>query len=1271
MRTALVATLAALSLLVSLPSSADWDESQPSKWVQMPEDGLVVGLHVNVSTPYIVADDFPCAETGRLTDIHIWGGWYQSAPPPDQVTFTLSIHEDIPAEQSPTGYSMPGDVLWTGTFPPGSFVVQEWSTPAAQGWLNPPSDYIPFSGSGEPCYQYNFFIDPADAFIQEGTPAHPVVYWLDVQADPVDPGESFGWKVFSGEWNDDAVWGQGEEPYTGDWFDLVYPEGHPYSGQSIDMAFVVNSEAVEIDWGDAPDPGYPTLSSSNGANHMIAPGYFMGAGIDAEPDGQPDPHALGDDNNGSDDEDGVASFPPLIHGMPATIEVAVSAPGFIDAWIDFNLDGSWAEAGDQIAAAVPAAPPMTSITFTVPTTAGFAIETFARFRFSSVGGLPYDGPAPDGEVEDYSGVRLEGNHTYKWVQPPDLSTLGIDVEASDSYLLADDFLCNESGPIMDIHIWGSWNEEYFPFGDDPGAVSFTLSIHEDIPADSSATGYSHPGNILWVKSFPVGTFFYREWQTDLQEGWYTPGGSWYWPSDFTCFRYDFYIDESEAFYQEGTPADPVVYWLDLQAYPEDPGAHFGWKTSQEHWNDDAVWGLGAEPYYGNWGELRYPQGHDQYGESIDLAFMVTGGPVVEFLDYGDAPEPNYPTRLASDGARHPPTSPILVLGSFIDTEADGQPNSTATGDDLADFDDEDGVEFTRQPAPGSSAEIDVTVGGGSGLLDAWIDFYANGDWDDPVDQIFASEPLTSGKTSLTYSVPSDAVLGPTFARFRISTAGGLPYDGPADDGEVEDYEVEIVELDWGDAPTPYRTLFADGGPSHVLTPGMYLGNGIDAEADGQPDPLALGDDLAGIDDEDGVTFPEALIPGKIRRVVVVASTPGLLDAWIDFQGDGGFWQPIDQVFASKPLSTGPNLLRFLVPPVAQPGTAFARFRFSTAGGLRPFGPADDGEVEDHTVEILQAPDNKWLQSPDLDPTGIDVNATTNLILADDFLCQYPGRVTEIYIWGSWLYDQVPTDPVTFTLSIHEDVPDSVSPTGYSIPGDLLWIRTFGPGDYTVQPWEDGIEEGWFDPSDDFYIFPADTTCWLYTFTIEPQGAFHQVGTPMNPTTYWLDLQVGPDYPGYEFGWKTSLDHWNDDAVWGIGGEPFAGDWFELIYPPDHGMAGESIDLAFAIRTTYGAEVPEEEIPSGFGMEQNVPNPFNPGTTIRFQAPVGGGHVTLRVYDVSGRVVATLVDEQVTEGRHTVTWAGVSDDGLELPSGVYFYRLETKEGVTTRKMLLLK
>ncbi|MCH7549348.1 MAG: T9SS type A sorting domain-containing protein [Candidatus Krumholzibacteriota bacterium] len=90
------------------------------------------------------------------------------------------------------------------------------------------------------------------------------------------------------------------------------------------------------------------------------------------------------------------------------------------------------------------------------------------------------------------------------------------------------------------------------------------------------------------------------------------------------------------------------------------------------------------------------------------------------------------------------------------------------------------------------------------------------------------------------------------------------------------------------------------------------------------------------------------------------------------------------------------------------------------------------------------------------------------------------------------------------------------------------------------------------------------------------------------------------------------------------------------------------------------------------LHQNYPNPFNPATTIQFSI-AKRGHVTLRVYNVSGQLVRTLVDDDMAPraGSYAVEWDGRNDDGVRVASGIYFYRVTATGFVNTRKMVLLK
>ncbi|MEO8165625.1 MAG: GEVED domain-containing protein, partial [Betaproteobacteria bacterium] len=295
------------------------------------------------------------------------------------------------------------------------------------------------------------------------------------------------------------------------------------------------------------------------------------------------------------------------------------------------------------------------------------------------------------------------------------------------------------------------------------------------------------------------------------------------------------------------------------------------------------------------------------------------------------------------------------LGSIVDGDTNGQPNATATGDDLVFApNDEDGVTFgtLRQ---GRNTTVTV-VASAAGKLDAFVDFNADGDFCDPDEKIFDNLTVAAGTNSLTFRSPSTAADSNTFARFRISTAGGLTFSGLASDGEVEDYAVRIRQgTDLGDAPDSYATTLASDGARHLLGSTLFLGAVVDGNQDGEPNATALGDDNNyAPDDEDGVTFGTLTVGDSMATVDVTASAMGKLDAFADFNLDGDFADVGEKIFNNVSVTAGVNMLTFAIPPGATAGQTYFRFRVSTAGGLSFNGLANDGEVEDYRVNVAAA-----------------------------------------------------------------------------------------------------------------------------------------------------------------------------------------------------------------------------------------------------------------------------------------------------------------------------
>ncbi len=917
------------------------DGSIPHKmhWAQLPDP---IGWDVRGYEPKILADDFRCTESGPITRITFWGSW-QGDTVGEIKNVHLSIHED----DRSGAYSRPGPLLWEANTADGmiGFVLED-PEQGEQGWFDPNTGQWEWPDH-HLFFKYTVDIPPDIAFWQEeGT-----IYWLDIQVTCTDG--HWGWKTSrSAHFEDDAVWDDTPQDPP-DWRELIDPR----SELSLDLAFVIAGEEPQaIDWGDAPDDlanpnDYPTWSASNGASHIIATDptgivYQMGNAIDAEPDGQPTLAADGDDINppiGIDDEDGVSFMTALIPGVAAAVQVQASTAGFLNAWIDLNANADWVDPGEWFLSDLPVSAGTNTIGFVVPagTPPG---PTYLRFRFTSQPliplGLNEGGQAPDGEVEDYQ-RRIEEPVEVDWGDAPDDPTNPSDyptlvVSDGARHVIVPGYqmganLDGEPDGQPDPQALGDDNNLVFPGGpdDEDGVFFYPLVIGQLGAMDVTVSG---------------GAGFIDAWV-------------------------DFNIDGDWA-----DPGEQVA-----ASAPVGPGLNqilFGVPA-----------GIAAGPTFAR---VRFSSGGglaptgmapDGEVEDHEVKILPEGEAV---YDFGDALDPLYPTLSASNGARHLLGGP--VLGALIDAEPDGQPDPNALGDDLnvvfpGGPDDEDGVSFPY-PLIAGMPNVVVVTASAPGRVDAWVDFDNNGVWaPGPVEQILVSVPVNPGTNILPIIVPPPAGVGagPTFARFRISSAGGLAPTGFAQDGEVEDHLVMVFEdgkLDWGDAPDPtYPTLMANLGAAHWIT-ALFLGGGIDAEPDGQPDPTATGDDLAGIDDEDGIGFTTEWISGYNADITVTASQPGTLQAWADLDGDGTWLQSSEVIIAGVPVGAGITSFTIPVPAGIGPMNAFARFRLTPTGvGVGYDGYVQGGEVEDYMVPVGKRIGATIQVTPGGSPTTVTLNWT--------------------------------------------------------------------------------------------------------------------------------------------------------------------------------------------------------------------------------------------------------------------------------------------------------
>ncbi|RIK33873.1 MAG: hypothetical protein DCC55_34155, partial [Chloroflexi bacterium] len=684
-----------------------------------------------------------------------------------------------------------------------------------------------------------------------------------------------------------------------------------------------NAAPLPVDFGDAPD-SYGTLLDSAGARHAV-PTYnsanqtanlMLGSRIDIESDGQPTADANGDNNNGIDDEDGIGVVPPFNPGMGSySTQVLVS-----------NTTGNIARLCGYLDAD--------------DGTEGFN-GSFNSGNERACVDVP-NAPDPQVVTLNWSNLALSTAATETYLRLR-LGTVAAEVgspagPASDGevedYLVSTGLNCG-TGTAQTI---SGYAQAWTPDSTWQTATGNHARLAINAPDGQGVQVYQAQDNVLTLDMatvVPVGqvvTLYLSQPAND-------------------AFRGNVLIESSADGVTFGSPAtytpgatlpayEPFSYSVPvggarfIRITPQDNGQSGtavrvdGLRYSFQYCECAAAINYVQQPsfeefpqcslqsgVFGNWQVIQ--NNVHIWGQNCTLGWVAPHGLNTVDLDGGTTGGIEQMLTGLNPGQRYNLT---FYMGFNPAAGADSASMRVQVGD------------FDEIYTSASNA----TTGGFNRV---YVEFTAQS----------SSETLRF--VSLTGSG------GPT-----LLNGGGAPGFGVV----IDDVRVTTKYCDdYGDAPFSY------GSAAHMAI-GALLGLLRDTEQTDQPTPGADGDDLNGVDDEDGVTLPAVLAPGQTITVpVTVSGGSSLLQAWIDWNGNGVF-DPAEQIATDLAVSSGTNNIDVTVPDDAVLDTTYARFRLSTQSGLGPTGPAPDGEVEDYLLTIaipsLSASKRATLQS-DADGNG--------------------------------------------------------------------------------------------------------------------------------------------------------------------------------------------------------------------------------------------------------------------------------------------------------------
>ena len=1176
-----------------------------TKWLQPPDTTSPFNpINIMTAPPYVVADDFGCTNTGPITDIRIWGSFFNDVLQ-DVTTFTLTIWSDVPVGQAGT-FSQPGVPLWVQTFQPGTYNRCVYTNTFGVLFLPQWSQYSAVFATN--LYYLCFTPPSTNPFVQHGTPTSPTNYWLSVSTQPYGTGGQtlFGWKISVTNYNDTAVYGIGGPPWT-----PIYNTNNNFS--PVNMAFEITTATnttTPVLCGDTntvkfylppqttPNLGYNVEDSRNKvvlAHDFLctSPGPITGI------------HVWGswlNDLHGSVSNFwiGIYSDVPSITNFasgqvtwshPGTLlwsnNFAAAAGQFTEIYYTNSYEGFYYPSNNvQLGfdtqvyqyCFFPTNPFYQLGTAAAPTNYWLAIRaqfgdnnSQTNYGWKSAA-IPYGDPAvwgtfaglPVGNWQSITNPQTQqpmhlsmllttsnppptqtdccmDTNGVKYVQWPDAFS-GYDVWNCNTFppgvtdgpwLLADDFVCTNTGKITDIHLWGSWWNNLVA----SNSLTFWLGIFTDVPTNA-ANPYSHPGTLIWEQCFTPYQYSECFWGYG-QENFMDAGPTNVFQptllgAEQQIWYYCFYPSNPPT--QYGTAALPTNYWLAADAFlpTVTQQNYFGWKTTTNLQHDISVrayWNLPFCPTnlvgqsYGGW-TPNYAPGTPT-PKPLDLAFKITTAtnnqcplPVLQcsnqVFQCGTAwtiqpppvidvccPSPNLVTLAAAPITNSTACSQVIT---YVWKYTDCLGRTVSCSETVTVLD--------SNPPVFTGCVTNQTVPCGSN----WVFNIPTASY------LCSGSNVVVGVVGVTSSNPNACtqIFTETWAATN-ACSGAVAYctetvtvqdtNAPVFAGCINAKTVVCGSVVTFDTPTASYVCSGSNAPVGISAATNYTVN-----------PCTSVKSLTW----SATNACSGAIGTCTEVITIVATNPPIItcypnkgvtndSAWV-------FDTPtaVDACSGTNVPVTTLNTVTNGNVPCNQTYTRTWKavdicgnyaYCSQTVTNLCP------------PVVCVESDYEKYVQWPKT-IGGYDV-WNQPYVLADDFVCTNTGPISDIHLWGSWNANAALTNSITFWLGIYNDVPTNAN-NRFSHPGtNLLWQQWFAPGQYAETIWTANAQEYFMDPGTTNCI-GSDSVVWYYCFY--PTNAFQQLGTPTNHTTYWLAAYALQTNGNYLYGWKTATNVSHDISV---------------------------------------------------------------------------------------------------------------------------------------------